>query len=188
MTEDEKAAKFNSEVKDLAVVAEKKTHKKEVKKYVEAIDKCKEDGENCPKYEAKLKAAVAEVKVDEANDYEKKVEEDKEAKAAVVNSVDIVEATKKVEKFKAEVTAVERTLSEKVKDPPKEEHPLPGTQSDVKGKVEADAAAEDAKVEAVDAAKEAAVAAIKKNPAVAAAEAAAENFDAKKRIESEDVE
>jgi hypothetical protein len=185
MTEDEKAAKFASEVKDLSKTAEKKGHKKEVKKYVEAIEKCKEDGENCPKYEKKLKAAVDEVKKDDAEDYEKKVEEEKEEKAKVVNSVDVVEATKKVETFKKEIVEVEKTIAAKVADPPKEPIIMPGTDSNVKEKVAKDKAEEEAKEDAVEAEKEVAAAAVKKNPAVAAAEAAAENFDAKKKIEAE---
>lgn len=114
MTEDEKTAKFNSEVKDLAHEAEKKSHKKEVKKFEEATEKCAEDGAKCPIYDKKLKEAKDEVKKDEAADYEKKVEVEKEEKAKVINSEDIVEAKKKVDKFKAEVTEVEKVIATKV--------------------------------------------------------------------------
>jgi len=188
MTEDEQAAKFKEDVDNLAKTAEKKKHIKEVKKYDEAVKDCEKDGGKCPEYEKKKVAAEKAVKKDEAEDYEKKVEVEAEEKAKKVNSVDVVEAEKKVEKFKKEVVEVERTISAKVADPPKEEHTLPGGDSSVKEKLAKDAAEEEAKADAIDAEKEAAAAAVKKNPAVAASEAAAENFDDKKKVEKEAVE
>ena len=75
ITEDEAAAKFKEETKDLADEAETRKAKKDVKKFEKLV---KEEPESA-KYKEKLDKAETAVKAGAVREHEKKVEAEQEA-------------------------------------------------------------------------------------------------------------